>query len=268
MPKYAKYPKNIKYTFSIDPFFLLLIVLIFIFLGYLAYKYWHNTKHQIHSPINIGINPDNFLIPRQDPGQTIGGISTRFSSIGQSHNLDVLNDPYIPPVKMDGYIWEKTSGDVRGLPPIISTTQIPIAPMIYGNGGYLPVNMETHGVRSNYNQIGILTKHTDGGTQRNTKRKMFSDEMDDSNGNIENTLILPLMGRRNLSGRDKWQYYTISNTGNLQTKLPVRVNGKSCSSEYGCDEIMNGDVIHVEGYNHRFSATVYENTTFSYIPVL
>jgi hypothetical protein len=136
-----------------------------------------------------------------------------------------------------------------------------------GGCGYLPVNIETHGVRSNYSQMGILTKSVDG-VNNNNKRKMFTDDNAESNGNIENTLILPLMGRRCLSGRDKWQYYTISNTGNLQTKLPVRVNGKSCTSEYGCDEIMNGDVIHVEGYNHRFSATVYENTTFSYIPVL
>ena len=102
----------------------------------------------------------------------------------------------------------------------------------------------------------------------NNKRRMFSGEENDSDGNIENTLILPLMGRRSLTGRDKWQYYTISNTGSLNTKLPVRVRGKTCSSEYGCDEMMDGDVVHVDGYNHKFKATVYDNATFSYIPVL
>ena len=60
-----------------------------------------------------------------------------------------------------------------------------------------------------------------------------------------NEMILPLMGRRHRNGRDKWQYYTMSNTGNLNTKLPVSVKGKSCTSEYGCDEIMNGDLVHV-----------------------
>jgi hypothetical protein len=92
-----------------------------------------------------------------------------------------------------------------------------------------------------YTQVGILTK---------------------------NGMILPLMGRRNMSRRDKWQYYTISNTGNLNTKLPVSVKGKSCTSEYGCDEIMNGDSIYVEGYNDTFKTTVYENNVFSYIPYL
>jgi hypothetical protein len=81
-------------------------------------------------------------------------------------------------------------------------------------------------------------------------------------------MILPLMGRRNMAGRDKWQYYTISNTGNLNTKLPVSVNGKSCTGEYGCDDITNGDVVYVEGYNDTFKATIYENSLFNYIPFL
>ena len=92
-----------------------------------------------------------------------------------------------------------------------------------------------------YSQIGILTR---------------------------NGMILPLMGRRHINGRDKWQYYTISNTGNLNTKLPVSVKGKSCTSEYGCDEMMNGDSIYVEGYNDTFKSTIYENNSFSYIPHL
>jgi hypothetical protein len=98
-----------------------------------------------------------------------------------------------------------------------------------------PVRME---MRESYSQIGILTR----------------DE-----------LILPLMGRQYMRGRDKWQYYTISNTGNLNTKLPVSVEGKSCTSEYGCEQIMNGDQIYVEGYNNTFNATVYENNMFRYM---
>jgi hypothetical protein len=80
-------------------------------------------------------------------------------------------------------------------------------------------------------------------------------------------LILPLMGRK-LSGRDKMQYYTTSNTGNMNVKLPVSKNGKSCTGEYGCDEIYNGDTVYVEGYAEVFKATIYENTRLSYIPYL
>jgi hypothetical protein len=86
--------------------------------------------------------------------------------------------------------------------------------------------------------------------------------------NVGDDMILPLMGRRSMTGRDKWQYYTMSNTGNLSTKLPLSVNGKSCTSEYGCDDIMNGDNVFVEGYNDSFRVTKYENNLFQYIPAL
>ena len=261
-----KYTRPIKYppgTVNIDIISLIFAVLIVVFMLYLAYRYWfdnHENKRIIVGMPATGIS--NFSEVRLG---NIGGISTR---------LDVLNDPYIPPVKMDGYIWEKTSGDVRGLPPIISPIEVPITPTynIRSNsssgGGYLPVNVETRGIRSDYSQIGILTKSA-GGPNKFSKRKMFSDDIsDDGWEGSETRLILPLMGRRSLSGRDKWQYYTMSNTGVVNTKLPIKIRGRNCSSEYGCDEIMDGDMVYVQGYNHGFQATVYENATFSYIPVL
>ena len=144
---------------------------------------------------------------------------------------DVLTNPYMPPLKSDGLYFRGDSSDIRGVPPPIQ----------------VPVNIETRGLNTQYSQMGILTKTT---------------------GGARDDLILPLMGRRHMSGRDKWQYYTISNSGNLNTKLPVSVNGKSCTSEYGCNEIMNGDMVYVEGYGNTFKATVYENNMFSYIPYL
>jgi hypothetical protein len=111
--------------------------------------------------------------------------------------------------------------------------------------GGIPINMETRGTGMDYTQIGILTK---------------------SKGN--EPLILPLMGRQPMTGRDKWQYYTVSNTGFLNTKLPVSLNGKSCTGEYGCDILNNGDNVYVEGYDTTFRATIYENSQFRYIPHL
>jgi hypothetical protein len=114
--------------------------------------------------------------------------------------------------------------------------------------GGIPINIKTRssGVGGGeYQQMGILTKP----------------------GNPEN-LILPLMGRQTMSGRDKWNYYTISNSGSVNTRLPVSVKGKSCTSEYGCDDIMNGEQVYVEGYNDTFKVTKYENGEFQYIPVL
>jgi len=117
---------------------------------------------------------------------------------------------------------------------------------IPGDGGQIikgiPVNVSTRGFSTNYSQIGILTRSAKG------------------------DLILPLMGRRASNG--KKQYYTMSNSGNINNKLPLSVNGKSCTSELGCEEISDGDVVYVEGYNDTFRATIYENGLFSYIPYL
>jgi hypothetical protein len=81
-------------------------------------------------------------------------------------------------------------------------------------------------------------------------------------------MILPLIRRHSMTRRDKRKYYTNSNTSSFNTKLPVSVNGKSCTSEYGCDSINNGDTIYVEGYNDTFRATIYETSSFQYIPQL
>ncbi len=107
-----------------------------------------------------------------------------------------------------------------------------------------PVNVSTRPIiNNNYSQQGILTRI-----------------------NGEET-ILPLMGRQLMSGRDKWQYYTLSDK-NAFIKLPISVNGKSCTSEYGCDSLNNGDTVYVEGYDDAFKITHYESSSLNYIPYL
>jgi hypothetical protein len=118
------------------------------------------------------------------------------------------------------------------------------------SNSYLPplrnINLPKTIPDTNYQQMGILTR---------------------KNNNNHHNEILPLMGRRKMTSRYKWQYYTISSGhGNLQTKLPVSVKGKSCTGEYGCDEIYNNDTVYVEGFKDVFVATIYENNTFEYIP--
>ena len=44
--------------------------------------------------------------------------------------------------------------------------------------------------------------------------------------------------------------------------------GRSCTSEYGCDSLYNGDNIFVEGYNDAFKVTIYDNDTPHYIPFI
>jgi len=118
-----------------------------------------------------------------------------------------------------------------------------VFPRLGGDPRGIPINIRTQGVDSSYRQVGILTRGNGGDT------------------------ILPLMGRPLLSNRDKWNFYTMNDKNNM-IKLPVTFKGKSCTSEYGCDNIYNGDTVYVEGYNDTFKATVYENDAMKYIPYL
>lgn len=168
------------------------------------------TYHFYYSNVKTNDKMPTIIINPSNNSTDLGSIKI---------NKDDINDPYQPPLKNT------------------------LSQYFNQNNGGIPVNIQTRGTNSNYEQVGILTR-----------------------SNSADNLILPLMGRLTMTGRDKWQYYTISNSGNLNTKLPVSVNGKSCTSEYGCDNIYNGDSVYVEGYNDSFSATIYENSPFRYIP--
>jgi hypothetical protein len=111
--------------------------------------------------------------------------------------------------------------------------------------GTVPINVSTNigAVDTTYRQVGILTG-------LNTKGK-----------------VLPLMGRPLFTNRDKWQYYTISDQHN-NVKLPISRNGKSCTNEYGCDKLYNGDTIYIDGLGDVYKVTIYDNDTIKYLPFL
>ena len=110
--------------------------------------------------------------------------------------------------------------------------------------GSIPINVSTQGCDdAQYRQVGILTRI--GGKDEET--------------------ILPLMGRPLFTRRDKWNFYTLNDKNNM-IKLPVKINGKSGTSEYGCDNVYNGDTVYVEGYNAAFKFTTYENQVMRYLP--
>lgn len=129
------------------------------------------------------------------------------------------------------------------VPPVNNTdVMFPLdIPVVTTRG--IPVNMRTRGQPASYSPIGVLTRMSGSGD-----------------------MVLPLMGRQSANGRDKYQYYTMMTSGTINPKLPVSVNGKSCTSEYGCNEISNGDLVYVDGINDTFRATIYENDVFTYIP--
>jgi len=116
-------------------------------------------------------------------------------------------------------------------------------PSLGGDPRGIPINIPTQSVEANYRQVGILTR---------------------LNGS---EMILPLMGRPLFSNRDKWNFYTMSDKNNM-IKLPISFQNKNCTSEYGCDNVSNGDTVYVEGYNDAFKVTSYENSTMRYIPYM
>lgn len=109
--------------------------------------------------------------------------------------------------------------------------------------GGIPINISTQSIDTNYRQVGILTRINGGDT------------------------ILPLMGKPLFTNRDKWNFYTMSDKNNM-IKLPITNKGRSCTNEYGCDNLYNGDTVYVEGYNDAFKVTVYDNQVMRYLPFI
>jgi len=105
----------------------------------------------------------------------------------------------------------------------------------------IPINISTRAVDVEYRQVGIL-------------KRLNGKEM-----------ILPLMGRPLFTNRDKWNFYTL-NENNV--KLPITFKQKSCTNEYGCDNIYNNDTVYVDGIDATFKVTVYDNAVMKYMPFL
>ena len=55
---------------------------------------------------------------------------------------------------------------------------------------------------------------------------------------------------------------------NNSIKLPISYKKKSCTNEYRCDNLTNGDSVYIEGYNDAFKVTSYDNNNMRYIPYL
>jgi hypothetical protein len=184
--------------FCIENMTLCLLILVFVILGYILFI---NMNSKIPNPIIINYSPSHpSSLPPPIPPRLGNNNNSAYMNMQLYNTNDIFNDPYIPPVKQNDYI---------------------------------------------YKQMGILTEN-----------------------NNNNKLILPLMGKQHVNGRDKWNYYTMSNTGAINTKLPIRVKGRSCTNEYGCDQLYSGDIVYVEGYNQSFQTTIYENNNFSYFSSL
>lgn len=175
--------------------------------------------------LKMAVTPSMLSMPPLMPPPTSASIPPLIMMSSRAANSDILEDPYAPPLRNDSYF-----GGIG---------QNMMTPMVAAAG--IPINIRTQGppVNTNYRQVGLLTRI-------NGKETM-----------------LPLMGRPLQKNRDKWQFYTMSDKNN-SVKLPISFKKKSCTSEYGCDNIYNGDTVYVEGYKDAFQATIYDNAVMEY----
>ena len=122
----------------------------------------------------------------------------------------------------------------------------------YTNTYGTPINIPSRGPSQSYQQVGILYKETIANTEQQP-------------GNNNETSILPLFGRPTFNGSRKWNYYTSSDKFH-NFKIPITKDGRKCNDDFGCDEIMNGDMIDIPSYNGKFKVEIYSYDRPSYIP--
>jgi hypothetical protein len=122
----------------------------------------------------------------------------------------------------------------------------------YENTYGIPINMPSRGPNLSYQQIGHL----------------YKDEITDSSkqiGNNSETTILPLFSRPTFNGSNRWNYYTSSDKFQ-SVKLPISIDGRKCTDDLGCKELMNGDVVNIPSYNGQFKVEIYDYDKPRYIP--
>lgn len=223
-----------------------LVILAVIIIGIAIYAHSHFFGHRHHAGNPHYGHPHGqvLLMTPTDPQSD----SLDFGIGGPSSNQDVLLNPYVPPLR------DNSTGSTRPMYDIRGGVETIHYGGMGGDGGNVGVgvrvNVPTRSVDTTYRQVGILTRS--GG---NTPSATSSQET-----------ILPLIGRPLFTNRDKWQFYTLSDKNNA-IKLPVIVNGKSGTNEYGCNNVSTGDMVYVEGYNDAFRVTAYDSASLRYLPL-
>jgi len=91
-------------------------------------------------------------------------------------------------------------------------------------------NIPTQGIPESYQSMGIVK--TDDGK------------------------LLPLYGRRSISSRDRYNYYTRTDSYN-PIPIPVEMKGRDCQDQVGCPELYNGDKVKLSATNEIGEVTIY-----------
>jgi len=77
--------------------------------------------------------------------------------------------------------------------------------------------------------------------------------------------ILPLYGRRVASRSDRFNYYTRTDTNN-PVPLPINYKKRDCQDNVGCDELSDGDNIHIAPTGQEGKVNIYRFNGPTYVP--
>ncbi len=92
-------------------------------------------------------------------------------------------------------------------------------------------NIPTQGIPEQYQSMGIV-KTSDG-------------------------KLLPLFGRRSISARERYNYYTRTDSYN-PLPIPIEMQGRDCQDQVGCPELYNGDKVKMSATNDIGEVTIYK----------
>ena len=114
------------------------------------------------------------------------------------------------------------------------------APEFPPRGGIasIPINIPTQGLPESFQSVGIIN---------------VGDQ------------VLPLYGRRTVGKSDRWNYYTRTDSYN-PVPLPIQLHRRNCMDDVGCDELMSGEVVKLNGLHKEGKVDVYRFDGPKYIP--
>lgn len=104
----------------------------------------------------------------------------------------------------------------------------------------LPINIPTKGLPESFQSVGIIN-------------------VDDK--------VLPLYGRRTAGKSDRWNYYTRTDTYN-PVPLPIHFQKRDCMDDVGCQEILSGENVRINGLHKEGKTELYRFDGPKYIPGL
>ena len=206
----------------------------------------NNSLNSITSRIGEIFEPNDI---DNNPHEGTGTpVSERIKYDINIHNVNIRDDnPEIPNRnRISSLQFEAEKNMERIINPLLPPERS------YSNTYGIPINIPSRGPLQSFQQIGILYK----------ENIVDTDKLP---GNNNDSNILPLFGRPTYNGSKRWNYYTSSDKFQ-NFKIPISRNGRKCSDDTGCDEIMNGEMITIPSYNGQFKVEIYDYDRPSYIP--